>query len=54
MGGRGRDGFVRWLAVWSEAWESYEMRIIDTVPVGERHVVSHMRQTGLVAAAGSR
>jgi ketosteroid isomerase-like protein len=49
---RGRDEFVRWLAVWAEAWESYEMRIIDTVPVGQRHVVSHMRQTGIGRGSG--
>jgi ketosteroid isomerase-like protein len=49
---RGHDEFVRWLAVWSDAWESYEMRIIDTVPVGERHVVSRMRQTGIGRGSG--
>lgn len=49
---RGHDEFVRWMAAWNEAWESFEMRIIDTVPVGERHVVTHMRQTGI--GRGSR
>lgn len=49
---RGHDEFVRWLAVWNEAWDSYEMRIIESVPVGERHVVSHMRQTGVGRGSG--
>ena len=49
---RGHDEFVRWMAVWNEAWESFEMRIIDMVPVGERHVVSHMRQTGIGRGSG--
>jgi uncharacterized protein len=49
---RGHDEFVRWLAAWGEAWESYKMRIIHTVPVGERHVVSHMRQTGVGRGSG--
>jgi len=49
---RGHDEFVRWMAVWNEAWESYEMRIIDMVPVGERHVVTHMSQTGIGRGSG--
>ena len=36
---RGHAEFVRWVAAWNEAWESFEMRIIDTVPIGDRHVV---------------
>ena len=49
---RGHDEFVRWLAVWTEAWESFEMRVVDIVTVGDRHVVSHMNQIGIGRGSG--
>ena len=49
---RGHDEFLRWLAVWNEAWESFEMQIVNTVPVGDRQVVSHMSQTGIGRGSG--
>ena len=49
---RGHDEFIRWLGVWLEVWESFEMQDLATIPVGDHHVVSHMRQTGIGRGSG--
>ena len=43
---RGRDAFLKWAAQWYEAWEDFENELIDVVPVGERHVVARVHQSG--------
>ncbi len=49
---RGHDEFVRWLAAWLEAWESFDMQIVDAVAVGDRHVVCRVNQTGIGRGSG--
>lgn len=49
---RGHDEFLRWLAAWNEAWESFDMRVVETVAVGDRHAVSNMSQTGIGRGSG--
>ena len=49
---RGREEFVRWIGAWLEAWESFDMEVVDTIPVGDHHVVSHMSQTGVGRGSG--
>lgn len=39
-GFRGHDGYVRWLSVWNEAWESWRIEGFDFVSVGEDHVLA--------------
>lgn len=42
----GFDGYMTWLGQWLEAWDDFEIEIIGVEPVGERHVVVDVRQTG--------
>ncbi|MGH2992282.1 MAG: hypothetical protein ACRDL1_01955 [Solirubrobacterales bacterium] len=48
---RGVEELVRWMAEWNEAWESFHLEDVETVPVGERHAVTRMHQTGVGRAA---
>jgi ketosteroid isomerase-like protein len=48
----GREGFFTWLGQWLDAWEEFTVEIAEVEPVGERHVVAGMRQSGL--GKGSR
>ena len=49
---KGHEEFVRWVAAWNDAWESFDTRVIETVPVGERHAVSYVHQTGIGRGSG--
>jgi ketosteroid isomerase-like protein len=49
---RGRDGFLVWLGNWLEAWEEFEVELGPIDPVGERHVVATMHQSGRGKGSG--
>jgi uncharacterized protein len=49
---RGREEFVRWVAAWNEAWESFRTRVVAMEPVGERHVVVGIHQIGTGRGSG--
>jgi ketosteroid isomerase-like protein len=49
---RGFDGYWTWLRQWEEAWEHFEMEIDAIEPVGERHVVAAVIQTGIGRGSG--
>jgi hypothetical protein len=51
---RGVDDLVRWITTWNEAWGSFRLDPVETVPAGEHHAVTRMHQTGSAAAAGWR
>jgi ketosteroid isomerase-like protein len=40
----GRDGFLKWIEPWTDAWEALDMEVIETTPVGEQHVVAEVHQ----------
>jgi ketosteroid isomerase-like protein len=42
----GHDGFVSWLTAWTEAWEEISAEVTDTIPVGDRHIVTAIHQQG--------
>jgi ketosteroid isomerase-like protein len=42
----GREGYLTWIRPWSEAWQGLEMRVTATTPVGHRHVIAEVHQTG--------
>ena len=42
----GRDGFVTWITAWMDAWEEVTAEVTDNSPVGDRHVVTTVRQQG--------
>jgi ketosteroid isomerase-like protein len=49
---RGHDGFVRWLTVWNESWDSWRIEGVEILPVGEERVISLFVM--LVTGKGSR
>jgi len=49
---RGREELVGWIAAWNEAWESFHLNDVETVPVGEYHAVTRMQQTGIGRGSG--
>jgi len=49
---RGHDGFVRWLTVWNESWDSWRIAGVEILPVGEERVISLFVM--LVTGKGSR
>jgi ketosteroid isomerase-like protein len=48
----GRDGYVRWVGQWLDAWESFEVESEKFEPVGERHVLIHVTQHGVGRESG--
>jgi ketosteroid isomerase-like protein len=49
---RGHQAFLRWLGAWNEAWESFDIRVVETIAVGDRHAVSNVSQTGIGTGSG--
>jgi ketosteroid isomerase-like protein len=48
----GHDGYLTWLNQWLEAWEEFELRALEMEPVGERHVVTTVHQSGTGKGSG--
>ncbi len=42
----GRDGYLRWVEPWVDAWQDLDMEIEEITVVGDRHVLTEVRQTG--------
>ena len=42
----GHDGFVAWIAAWTDAWEAISAEVTDTTTVGDRHIVTAIHQEG--------
>ena len=53
-GGRyvGHEGFVTWLNQWLVAWEDFKIEITEADPVGARHVVAIVHQSGRGKGSG--
>jgi ketosteroid isomerase-like protein len=49
---RGHDGFVSWITTWIDAWEEIHTDVTENTPVGERHVVTAVHQTGRGRGSG--
>ena len=49
---RGREALVAWIGAWNEAWESFRMNPVETVPVGKVHAVTRMLQIGIGRGSG--
>lgn len=43
---RGHDGFISWITAWTDAWEEISAEVTDTIPVGDRHIVTAIHQEG--------
>jgi ketosteroid isomerase-like protein len=48
----GHDGFMEWLRIWNEAWETFDFDVRSVDPVGERHVVASVMVSGRGAGSG--
>jgi ketosteroid isomerase-like protein len=48
----GHAGFVTWITQWNEAWESFTAAVLAVEPVGERHVVANVHQSGTGRGSG--
>jgi ketosteroid isomerase-like protein len=42
----GRDGILRGFEGWLEAWDDFTVDRADLEPVGERHIIGDVRQSG--------
>jgi ketosteroid isomerase-like protein len=42
----GHKGFLSWIQTWTDAWDDIVAEVTETIPVGERHVVAALHQTG--------
>jgi ketosteroid isomerase-like protein len=42
----GHDGFLSWITAWTEAWEEVTAEVTDTIPVGDRNIVTAIHQEG--------
>jgi ketosteroid isomerase-like protein len=49
---RGREEFLDWTARWLDAWQEFHMEVQSIEPVGERHVVASVRQSGRGRGSG--
>jgi ketosteroid isomerase-like protein len=48
----GHEGFVTWLNQWLDAWEDFTIEITEADPVGARHVVAMVHQSGRGKGSG--
>jgi ketosteroid isomerase-like protein len=48
----GREGFREGVDGWLEAWESFTIDVVEFEPIGERHVVGDVRQSGRGRGSG--
>lgn len=48
----GIEGFLEWTTLWNEAWERFDREIERIEPVGERHAVAVVNQTGVGRGSG--
>ena len=49
---RGHEGYLTWLKQWLEAWEDFAIEVTAQEPVGERHVVTSVHQSGVGRGSG--
>jgi ketosteroid isomerase-like protein len=48
----GHDGYLKWVSAWLEAWDEFSVEVIEHEPVGERHVVTPVRQRAVGRGSG--
>jgi ketosteroid isomerase-like protein len=42
----GHDGYLEWIGPWIDVWTDLGFEVTDVIPVGDRHVVADVHQTG--------
>jgi ketosteroid isomerase-like protein len=48
----GHEGYLKWVGDWLEAWDEFKIEVQRVAPVGDRHVVTAVRQTGRGRGSG--
>ncbi|MFL6829019.1 MAG: nuclear transport factor 2 family protein, partial [Sphingomicrobium sp.] len=48
----GHDGYLRWAGYWFDAWDEFTQEITDIEPIGERCVITNVRQYARGRSAG--
>jgi ketosteroid isomerase-like protein len=48
----GIEGFLKWSGDWIDAWESFDLELIEVEAIGERHAVATVRQRGIGKGSG--
>ena len=49
---RGHDGYIRWNAEWTEAWEEFTIDLRAVDPIGGRYILADTHQAGRGAGSG--
>ena len=49
---KGHEGYLTWLGRWLEAWDDFRIEVREMEPVGERHVVTTIHQSGIGRGSG--
>jgi ketosteroid isomerase-like protein len=49
---KGHDGYLTWLGRWLEAWDDFQIEVREMEPVGDRHVVTTIHQSGIGRGSG--
>ncbi len=48
----GHAGYLKWVGTWLEAWDEFTIEVIEQEVVGERHVVSTVKQRATGRGSG--
>jgi ketosteroid isomerase-like protein len=48
----GHEGYAQWVGQWLDAWDEFTIEVERIEPVGDRHVVVDVRQTGRGRGSG--
>ena len=49
---RGHEGYLTWISSWLEAWDDFTIEILGMDAIGDRHVVTTVRQSGTGRGSG--
>ena len=50
---QGREAYIGWMETWLEAWDEFEIEILDHEALGEAHVVTRTFQRGIGRGSGA-
>lgn len=48
----GHHGYLLWVGRWLEAWDEFSIEVRESEPVGDAHVITHVRQRGIGRGSG--
>ena len=48
----GHEGYLTWVSSWLEAWDDFNIEVLGMEAIGDRHVVTTVRQSGTGRGSG--